>query len=601
MPSEPARSGYIFDGWYTAANGGGSQFIAATIVTGDITVYAKWTARYTVTYHANGASGTPPADQTINAGGSVTIPGQSGLTYAGYTFGGWNASADGTGTSYSAGDAYSPAASVTLYASWTAQYTVTYHANGASGTPPDSQTINAGSSVTLAGQRGLSYAGYIFSGWSASADGTGTSYSPGDAYTPAASVTFYAKWMTGMPTTSLQAALTWLEANAVEGGEYTITLYTNETIAPKTLSYSGKNVSITLNGNVTERTVSLSSDGSLFTIESGVTLTLGNNITLQGRSKNTDSLILVNGGGALVMDTESKISGNTNSSSTSSTYVYGGGVFVNSGGTFTMSGGTISGNTASASSSTSVYGGGVYVSGGTFTMSGGTISGNTASTGGGVYIIYSGTFTMSGGTLSDNTANGGGGVYVGYNGTFTMNGGTISDNTTSFYYGNGSSSTSAFGGGVYVDSGTFTMNNGTISGNITSGSSAFGGGVYVDSGTFTMNNGTISGNITSGSYAFGGGVYVSGTFTMSGGEISGNTASARGGGVYVNRGTFTKQSGGIICGSDASGTLKNTAGHDKYGHAVYVRSESKKRNTTAGTGVTLDSRKDEDDAKGGWE
>jgi hypothetical protein len=46
--------------------------------------------------------------------------------------------------------------------------------------------------------------------------------------------------------------------------------------------------------------------------------------------------------------------------------------------------------------------------------------------------------------------------------------------------------------------------------------------------------------------------------------------------------------------------LKNTASNDNSGHAVYVlTSPAKKRNTTAGSGVTLDSSKC--GAAGGWE
>jgi uncharacterized repeat protein (TIGR02543 family) len=43
MPPEPTKNGYIFDGWYTNKNGGGTLFTDATMVSGDITVYAKWT------------------------------------------------------------------------------------------------------------------------------------------------------------------------------------------------------------------------------------------------------------------------------------------------------------------------------------------------------------------------------------------------------------------------------------------------------------------------------------------------------------------------------------------------------------------------------
>ncbi|MHB9292155.1 hypothetical protein Holit_01244 [Hollandina sp. SP2] len=42
LPANPTKAGYEFDGWYTEKNGGGAQFTAATTVTANITVYAKW-------------------------------------------------------------------------------------------------------------------------------------------------------------------------------------------------------------------------------------------------------------------------------------------------------------------------------------------------------------------------------------------------------------------------------------------------------------------------------------------------------------------------------------------------------------------------------
>jgi parallel beta-helix repeat protein len=195
--------------------------------------------------------------------------------------------------------------------------------------------------------------------------------------------------------------------------------------------------------------------------------------------------------------------------------------------------------------------------------------------------VNEGTFTMSGGTISGNTANdNGGGVYVYDNSTFIMSGGEISGNTSSY---NG-------GGGVCVyDNSTFTMSGGTISGNTSSYSGGGGGGVFVgDKCTFTMNNGTISGNTTA---SYGGGVFVVGRFTMNGGEIRGNTANDNGGGVYVSDGSFIKYGGGIIYGSNATDTLKNTATTGD-GHAAYVYlsfNSNRKRNTTAGESVTLNS------------
>jgi uncharacterized repeat protein (TIGR02543 family) len=388
------------------------------------------------------------------------------------------------------------------------QYTVSYKANGANGTPPAVQTVSAGRSVTLAGKGGLIYTNYTFSGWNISADGTGTPYKAGGSYTPTASVTLYAQWTPDLSDNpdlpdnpdlfdnlSLNDSLTWISDNAVEGGSYSIVVKKNETIPPRTLYYDGKTVTVILKGDTTERTVKQTSTGILFAIESGATLTLDNNITLQGQNPNTDSLVQVNSGGTLVMNTGSKIRDNTSSASTSSssssytyTYSYGGGVFVD-GGTFTMSGGTISGNTSTAtsystSSYTRSYGGGVYVGSGTFTMSGGTISGNTSTTsyGGGVGV-GGGTFTMSGGTISSNTASYGGGVDGGLGGgTFTMSGGTISGNTAASY-----------GGGVYAGSGRFIKQSGGI--------------IYGDTNT-THTTGSTENTASSG---YGHAVYVSST------------------------------------------------------------------------------------------
>jgi len=362
---------------------------------------------------------------------------------------------------------------------------------------------------------------------------------------------------------NLTNSLIYISANSVSGDDFYIVLETDENSSPATLDYS-KTVGITLLGYGGERTISLNANGSLFTVASGVTLTLDENITLIGRSANNIALVRINDGGKLIVNDGAKISENSNN----------------------------------------VNGGGVYVYYGTFTMNGGTISGNTTSSNGGGVWVYRGTFTMNGGTIFGNTASSsGGGVFVNSNvndsgGTFTMNGGTISGNTTSY------------GGGVYMGSGTFTMSGGTISGNT---ATTPGGGVAINGSAdrstfFTMSGGTISGNTASSD---GGGVWVGtgGHFTMSGGAISGNTTSSKGGGVYVdNKGTFTKSGGGTITGyandpvngnvvKNASGVVQSNNGHAVY---VYVSSNSaKRRETTAGSGVNLDSSKS--GAAGGWE
>ena len=149
---------------------------------------------------------------------------------------------------------------------------------------------------------------------------------------------------------------------------------------------------------------------------------------------------------------------------------------------------------------------------------------------------------------------------------------------------------------VSVDGGELVMNDGVklFNNYVTD---YYGGGVSVNGGVFTMNSGSA---ITGNTAVCGGGVYVSGgdsdgTFIMKGGTISGNTASESGGGVYVDgAGNFTK-TGGTIYGSDGGGN----ANMGEPGQAVYVRPianastqtfrTEKQRDTTGGTSVNLDS------------
>jgi len=153
---------------------------------------------YPVTYNANGAtSGSAPASQTKTQGVALTLASNSGnLARTGYAFTGWNTAANGSGTTYTAGDSYTANAAVTLYAKWTEAYPVTYNANGAAiGSAPASQTKIKDVALTLASNSGnLARTGYAFSGWNTAANGSGTTYAAGASYTANAAVTLYAKW-----------------------------------------------------------------------------------------------------------------------------------------------------------------------------------------------------------------------------------------------------------------------------------------------------------------------------------------------------------------------------------------------------------------------
>ncbi len=92
-----------------------------TVQLSNVSLYEKTNQKYTVTYNSNGAeSGTVPTDATnYTDGASVTVAGNTGnLAKTGYIFNGWNTTADGTGTKYSAGDTFNISENTTLYAEW---------------------------------------------------------------------------------------------------------------------------------------------------------------------------------------------------------------------------------------------------------------------------------------------------------------------------------------------------------------------------------------------------------------------------------------------------------------------------------------------------
>ena len=169
-------------------------------------------------------------------------------------------------------------------------------------------------------------------------------------------------------------------------------------------------------GPVTLKRNTGANPGYIFSVNHDVTLILGSNIILQGRTGNAGSSLVIVNGGTLEMLTGSAIQGNRTDSN-------GGAVTVQNGGIFNMRGGTISGNEAGG------FGGGVFVAQNSeFNMINGTISGNEADFGGAVYVENGGLFDMRGGTISGNRANDrGGGVFLQW-GDFLKTGGTIYGN-----------------------------------------------------------------------------------------------------------------------------------------------------------------------------
>jgi hypothetical protein len=192
--------------------------------------------------------------------------------------------------------------------------------------------------------------------------------------------------------------------------EYTLLLDTSVTVPPNTLNLNRAGTRLEIYGLGANRTISLGSAGAMFTVGTGgiggegITLVLGNRITLQGRSDNNAPLVRVNQGCTFTMFDGSTIADNTNTNRSA------GGVYV-SDGMFNMQGGIIRNNAGGIV-------GGVYLvaatpTGSIFFMTGGSIHNNdgtsdvpTGTDAGGIFLDTGNVrFIKTGGTIYGNSAN----------------------------------------------------------------------------------------------------------------------------------------------------------------------------------------------------
>lgn len=216
----PTRNGYTFLGWNTKADGKGTAYAAGATYThdqdgGTVTLYAQWTPwKHVLHYNKNVPTSSTsqtvsnmPVDQTKTFGQFMAI---SNLvpTRKGYTFAGWYTQSNGTGTKYNPGSNYAAdqnGGTVNLYAKWTPwTYNIKYDQNVKSTSSsktvtdmPAAQTKTQEIDVTLSSMTPKRN-GYIFAGWSTSANGS-VEYKPGSKFTKdldsnGASITLYAVW-----------------------------------------------------------------------------------------------------------------------------------------------------------------------------------------------------------------------------------------------------------------------------------------------------------------------------------------------------------------------------------------------------------------------
>ena len=213
MPANDAQYTYTFQGWYTAANGGGTKVgseltLETPSVTGAATYYAyvtRSTKSYTHTFNANGGGTVSPA--TITKAYNTALDTLPTVSRTGYTFVGWfDTSAASGGTQ--ATTTTKVTGTKTWYARWSINsYTFTFDKNG--GNTPSSTTITKeyntaiGTLPTCTRNADNTYT-YAFAGWFDSSSSSG-----GTQLTTATKVTSNKTWYARWTSTYKNYTVTW--------------------------------------------------------------------------------------------------------------------------------------------------------------------------------------------------------------------------------------------------------------------------------------------------------------------------------------------------------------------------------------------------------
>ena len=223
----PTREGFTFDGWYEDSTFS-TKFNFDTPITDNMTLYANWTEnKYTLTFDANGGSGTmtPKADLT----GEYTLPANGFTAPTGKQFKGWSLTTDGAIVTK-----VDMTENKTVYAIWedipVVTYTVSFDANGGTGTMADVTDISG--EYTLPANGFTAPAGKQFKAWSVG----GVEKVVGDKITVTANTTVTAVWEP-IPVTTYDLT------TSVNGGHGTIS-------ASKTGLTAGSTETITFNPEV---------------------------------------------------------------------------------------------------------------------------------------------------------------------------------------------------------------------------------------------------------------------------------------------------------------------------------------------------------------
>ncbi|MCH4221624.1 MAG: InlB B-repeat-containing protein, partial [Eggerthellaceae bacterium] len=206
QPTDPAKNGYTFSGWYTDAEcSDANRWDFDTSVSQSMTLYAKWIPiSYSVSFDDNApdATGTM-GDQAFTFDSSQKLI-SNAFSRTGYTFKNWNTAKNGSGTAYNDKAEVSNLSTtngdkVKLYAQWDAHsYTVAFNANGGTGAAMANEAFTYGTAAALTTNT-YTRAGYTFLGWNTDKNATTATYADKASVSDltdvdGGTVTLYAIW-----------------------------------------------------------------------------------------------------------------------------------------------------------------------------------------------------------------------------------------------------------------------------------------------------------------------------------------------------------------------------------------------------------------------
>ncbi len=275
----PTKTGYNFNGWYTATVGGKQVYNESGICTNDtgywsdgkwyyassLDIYAQWSQNnYTIKYNANGGSGEMSSTSaTYNE--DVTLSTNT-FTREGYVFEGWSLNKDDTTATYGDGQVVKNLSSdnngeTTLYAIWKPiNYNIIFDSDG--GTTYSTYIASYDTPITLPTP---TKKGSTFLGWYDEDDNKlgngGDKISKNFTSVSGDTVTIYAKWELNEYTVSLVS----------NGGECSVSEYSNYFGSTVTLPTPTK-FGYTFDGWWTTRNNNGNKVTENYTIEDDVTL-----------------------------------------------------------------------------------------------------------------------------------------------------------------------------------------------------------------------------------------------------------------------------------------------------------------------------------------